>query len=93
MEVFHVAAENANLASRLEDSGTGGSWKKSPVTTSWIPPKGRPLFLILRAISSSLSKRSPSTIDTSSIIRTFVRNQRLRAFWFRLICCIVSIIP
>ncbi|PYH50503.1 uncharacterized protein BO96DRAFT_352366 [Aspergillus niger CBS 101883] len=80
MEVFQVAAANANLASRLLPSGTGGSWKKSPVTTSCIPPKGRPLFLMRRAISSSLSKRSPSTMDTSSTIRTLVRIQRLRAF-------------
>ncbi|KAF1945867.1 hypothetical protein EJ02DRAFT_301096, partial [Clathrospora elynae] len=52
---------------------TGGNWKKSPVITSWIPPKGLPLLRIVRAICSSLSNRSPSTMDTSSMINTFVR--------------------
>ncbi|KAF2029201.1 hypothetical protein EK21DRAFT_15223, partial [Setomelanomma holmii] len=52
---------------------TGGNWKKSPVMTSWMPPNGLPLLRIVRAICSSLSNRSPSTIDTSSMIRTLVR--------------------
>ncbi|KAF1359774.1 hypothetical protein EJ07DRAFT_22793, partial [Lizonia empirigonia] len=39
----------------------------------------------VRAICSSLSKRSPSTIDTSSMIRTLVRNHRCLALAFRLI--------
>ncbi|KAF2197021.1 hypothetical protein GQ43DRAFT_358892, partial [Delitschia confertaspora ATCC 74209] len=64
-------ASKANLATRPE-SGTGGSWKKSPVMTSWIPPKGRPLLRMVLPICSNLSKRSPSIIDTSSIIKTFV---------------------
>ncbi|PSS13198.1 hypothetical protein M430DRAFT_70571, partial [Amorphotheca resinae ATCC 22711] len=51
---------------------TGGNWKKSPVITSWIPPNGRPLFRIALAIPSSLSKRSPSTMEISSIINTLV---------------------
>lgn len=44
---------------------TGGSWKKSPVMTSCMPPKGLskalPSFLPMK---SSLSNRSPSTIET-----------------------------
>ncbi|KAI5816366.1 hypothetical protein BZA77DRAFT_219609, partial [Pyronema omphalodes] len=65
-------ASNANLAA-FPPSGTGGSWKKSPVITSWIPPKGRPLLRICRATDSSLSKRSPSTMEISSKIKTLVR--------------------
>ncbi|KAF2005584.1 hypothetical protein P154DRAFT_384212, partial [Amniculicola lignicola CBS 123094] len=52
---------------------TGGNWKKSPVMISWMPPNGRPLFRIVRAICSNLSNRSPSTMETSSITSTLVR--------------------
>ncbi|PVH96041.1 hypothetical protein DM02DRAFT_469891, partial [Periconia macrospinosa] len=65
-------ASNANFATR-PCSGTGGSWKKSPVMMSCIPPKGLPLFRIVRAICSNLSNSSPSTMDTSSTINTLVR--------------------
>ncbi|KAK4115241.1 hypothetical protein N656DRAFT_681387, partial [Canariomyces notabilis] len=68
-----VAASNANLDSLcLPPSGTGGSWKKSPVITSWIPPHGRPSFRRILPICESLSKRSPSSIETSSIMRVLV---------------------
>ncbi|PSS00918.1 hypothetical protein BD289DRAFT_338192, partial [Coniella lustricola] len=66
-------ASNANLASRLSRSGTGGNWKKSPVMTSWIPPQGRPLFRIVRPICDNLSNRSPSTMEISSMTNTLVR--------------------
>ena len=59
----HDFASNANVGCPL--LVTGGSWKKSPVMMSWIPPKG--LFSFLRkrrAMCASLSKRSPSSMDT-----------------------------
>src|SRR3569833_501720 len=84
IDVAQVAASNANFTSLvLSPSGTGGSWKKSPVMTSWMPPQGRPLLRRIRPIWESLSKSSPSTIDTSSMIRVFVRSQRFLAFGFR----------
>ncbi|ROT42826.1 hypothetical protein SODALDRAFT_265009, partial [Sodiomyces alkalinus F11] len=67
-------ASNANLASLFPSdvSGTGGNWKKSPVMTSCIPPHGLPLFLMVLPICDSLSNRSPSTMETSSMIKTLV---------------------
>ena len=37
--------------------------------TTWIPPKGLSFFRTFRAISSSLSNNSPSTIETVLMIR------------------------
>ncbi|KAK4154208.1 hypothetical protein C8A00DRAFT_14644, partial [Chaetomidium leptoderma] len=71
--MLQVAASNANLDSLcFPASGTGGSWKKSPVITSWMPPQGRPLFRMILPIWDSLSNNSPSTIDTSSMTRILV---------------------
>ncbi|EIW58224.1 uncharacterized protein TRAVEDRAFT_95470, partial [Trametes versicolor FP-101664 SS1] len=42
---------------------TGGSWKKSPVTTTWEPCR----FRMSCPIRASLSKRSPSTMDTFAL--------------------------
>ncbi|KAI0191370.1 hypothetical protein EV127DRAFT_338216, partial [Xylaria flabelliformis] len=78
-----VAASNANLASFFPPSGTGGSWKKSPVITSWMPPKARPFFRMSRAICESLSNRSPSTMETSSIMSVLVRSHLFFALAFR----------
>ncbi|EGN96753.1 hypothetical protein SERLA73DRAFT_140501, partial [Serpula lacrymans var. lacrymans S7.3] len=52
---------------------TGGSWKKSPVTITCVPPKGSTDFFIMHPIFASLSKRSPSTMETSSMMSTLVR--------------------
>ncbi|KAI0343278.1 hypothetical protein BDW22DRAFT_1295705, partial [Trametopsis cervina] len=41
---------------------TGGSWKKSPVTMTYIV--GSTFLLNILPMRASLSKRSPSTIDT-----------------------------
>ncbi|KAK4140510.1 uncharacterized protein C8A04DRAFT_14868, partial [Dichotomopilus funicola] len=57
--------------------------KKSPVMTSWIPPHGCPLFRITRPICDSLSKSSPSTMEISSIMSTFVLSHLFLAFGFR----------
>ncbi|KAI0330903.1 hypothetical protein GY45DRAFT_1249975, partial [Cubamyces sp. BRFM 1775] len=46
---------------------TGGSWKKSPVTTTWpkgTSPNGSGRLRIIEPMRASLSNRSPSTIDT-----------------------------
>jgi hypothetical protein len=48
-----------------------------------MPPHGRPSLRIVRAICDSLSKSSPSTIETSSIMSTLVLNQRFLALVFR----------
>ena len=48
---------------------TGGSWQKSPQSTSCIPPKGIRFLLTDLATASSLSKNSASIIEISSITR------------------------
>ncbi len=48
------------------------------------PPQGRPLLRMIRPICDSLSNRSPSTMDISSMMSVFVRSQRSLAFGFRL---------
>ncbi|KAJ7022118.1 hypothetical protein C8F04DRAFT_971901, partial [Mycena alexandri] len=61
---------NANLTfSPLP--ATGGSWKKSPVTMSWMPPKGLTSLRRMLPMRESLSNRSPSNIDTvPTLIKT-----------------------
>lgn len=53
----------------LEDGGAmGGSWKKSPVRTSWIPPNGLLLSGPARRMPASAARRSnmcPSSMDTA----------------------------
>ncbi|KAF8311478.1 hypothetical protein DL93DRAFT_2061014, partial [Clavulina sp. PMI_390] len=60
-------ASKANLQTLLPFA-TGGSWKKSPQTTSYkrydFPPKGFVVFRSRHAIRANLSKSSPSTIET-----------------------------
>lgn len=55
---FHDRASNAKFMMPL--LGTGGSWKKSPTRTSWIPPNGRSFWRVRRPTYSSLSKKRPS---------------------------------
>ncbi|KAI0819160.1 hypothetical protein BC628DRAFT_1301645, partial [Trametes gibbosa] len=64
---------NANLTLPLPFI-TGGSWKKSPVTTTWekcvrtwMAPNGSGLFRISDPMRASLSKRSPSTMETMAL--------------------------
>lgn len=45
-------------------SGTGGSWKKSPHRTNWMPPNG---FLLLRISLASLSRRWNKTLGGVSV--------------------------
>ncbi|KAJ6534618.1 hypothetical protein DFH09DRAFT_932133 [Mycena vulgaris] len=59
----HKVASKANLT-EAEPFVTGGSWKKSPAPQTWIPPNGFVFFFIRLPICASLSKRSPSSIDT-----------------------------
>ncbi|KAJ3878320.1 hypothetical protein F5051DRAFT_328177, partial [Lentinula edodes] len=74
------AASKANFTE--PDLVTGGSWKKSPVTTicerklvrTCMPPKGRGLFLMIEPTSASLSNRSPSTMETVGMI-CYLRNE------------------
>ncbi|KAF9047151.1 hypothetical protein BDZ89DRAFT_941735, partial [Hymenopellis radicata] len=56
-------ASKANLT--LPDLVTGGSWKKSPVTMTCRTGSAR--FLILLPTIDSLSKKSPSTIETMAL--------------------------
>jgi len=46
------------------------SWKKSPESTSWMPPKGAVLPRSWRADCSSCSRNSADTMLTSSMIST-----------------------
>ncbi|KAF8577491.1 hypothetical protein K439DRAFT_1364659 [Ramaria rubella] len=48
---------------------TGGSWKKSPVMTSWIPPKGAFEQWTTCATWANLSKNSPWSMETVRHIR------------------------
>ncbi|KIK23020.1 hypothetical protein PISMIDRAFT_35031, partial [Pisolithus microcarpus 441] len=64
-------ASKANLTVALLPFETGGSWKKSPVTTiccsknrTWIPPNGSGDFRIILPNLASLSNKSPSSIET-----------------------------
>ncbi|KAI6041260.1 hypothetical protein EDC04DRAFT_2566006, partial [Pisolithus marmoratus] len=73
-------ASKANLTVALLPFETGGSWKKSPVTTTcrnvsgWacniekhracIPPKGSEDFRIIPPNLASLSNKSPSSMET-----------------------------
>ncbi|RKP15254.1 hypothetical protein BJ684DRAFT_1348, partial [Piptocephalis cylindrospora] len=67
------AASKANFIFPASEAfSTGGSWKKSPVRTSWMPPNGEEGSRSLRATCSSLSSRTESNMDTSSITRTRV---------------------
>ncbi len=61
---------------------TGGSWKKSPTQMSWIPPKGRIVLRIIRAIDSSFSNNSGLIMEISSIMSICVFNQFWRDRWF-----------
>ncbi|ORY75141.1 hypothetical protein BCR37DRAFT_335673, partial [Protomyces lactucae-debilis] len=60
---------NENLASRLPPM-TGGSWKKSPVQTSWMPPQGFSFLRSTRARDSSLSNKPASIMEISSMMST-----------------------
>ncbi|KIJ20942.1 hypothetical protein PAXINDRAFT_42012, partial [Paxillus involutus ATCC 200175] len=70
---FHISASNANLTLAIPFV-TGGSWKKSPSTKpgekerdrTWIPPKGSMDFRSMLPNLTSLSNRSPSTIETKT---------------------------
>ncbi|KAJ7108867.1 hypothetical protein C8R43DRAFT_859799, partial [Mycena crocata] len=66
MVSFQNWASNANVTDE-PPLVTGGSWKKSPRENkqTWMPPKGRVDFLIRLPMRESLSKRSPSSIDTA----------------------------
>ncbi|KAJ7181046.1 hypothetical protein C8R46DRAFT_885627, partial [Mycena filopes] len=57
---------NANLTLFEPRSGTGGSWKKSPVTMSWMPPNGFRSLRKMLPMRESLSNRSPSSMDTAA---------------------------
>ncbi|KAH3666319.1 hypothetical protein OGAPHI_004508 [Ogataea philodendri] len=76
MHSFQPCASKQNLAAPVLLKETGGSWKKSPVNTNWIPPNGLLLPRICFAISFSLSKKIESIIDSSSMIKTRVPFQR-----------------
>ncbi|KAJ7639148.1 hypothetical protein FB45DRAFT_740024 [Roridomyces roridus] len=69
MHFFHSAHSKANTG--VEFLTTGGSWKKSPVMTSWIPPKGSLFFLKCSAILQMRVNSGPSTMETSSMMRTW----------------------
>ena len=61
-------------------SETGGSWKKSPHSTSCSPPKARAISpRALRPMRSRASRMPLSSIDTSSITRQRARLQRSTA--------------
>ncbi|KIJ65640.1 hypothetical protein HYDPIDRAFT_88507, partial [Hydnomerulius pinastri MD-312] len=60
---FHVWASKANLT-LVVPFVTGGSWKKSPVTTTWIAAYSSMDFRSMPPILASLSNKSPSTIET-----------------------------
>ena len=95
MDSFHPRALNAygtgrcSFATRGRSllSTIGGSWKKSPHKTSWMPPHGRLraddliVALIVRAVWSSCWKSCASSIETSSMIRTLQRVQRSLLFF------------
>ncbi|KAI8996523.1 hypothetical protein BD414DRAFT_455332 [Trametes punicea] len=61
----HISASNANFTA-VVPLATGGSWKKSPVTTNWTENRR---FRMIWPICASLSKSSPSTIDTGRVRR------------------------
>jgi hypothetical protein len=63
----HVAASKQNFGD-CPPLVTGGSWKKSPVTMTWIPPKGLLGFLrSIWPILHSLSNKSASTMETDRV--------------------------
>mmetsp|Transcript_45478 Transcript_45478/g.116364 ORF Transcript_45478/g.116364 Transcript_45478/m.116364 type:complete len:214 (+) Transcript_45478:996-1637(+) len=70
MHAFHASDSKQNLRAFC----TGGSWWKSPTSTSWMLPKGRLTPRTALAIFSSRSNVAPSTIDISSIISTLHAN-------------------
>src|SRR3989338_3378231 len=55
---------------------TGGSWKKSPNKIIWTTTNGSELCLISRQTASIIERVSGGSMDTSSMIRTFVRRTR-----------------
>mmetsp|Transcript_74023 Transcript_74023/g.208967 ORF Transcript_74023/g.208967 Transcript_74023/m.208967 type:complete len:316 (+) Transcript_74023:434-1381(+) len=78
------AQHGAWKAKRIEpDSRSevmGGSCRKSPQSTTWIPPKGTPSFLVtLDSPSDALSRNSPDIIEISSMTRAFTLRRRLSA--------------
>mmetsp|Transcript_48497 Transcript_48497/g.110121 ORF Transcript_48497/g.110121 Transcript_48497/m.110121 type:complete len:292 (+) Transcript_48497:962-1837(+) len=61
-------------------SPTGGSWKKSPQSTTWRPPKDRAGWArTWRPQASSTPKSSESSMDTSSIMSTLAARHRAHA--------------
>ena len=66
IHLFHDEASKANL-NGVPAFATGGSWKKSPHIISWRPPNGLSLPRIRLPITSNRSKRSPSSMEISSI--------------------------
>ena len=67
MQFLHVKASNAKVMSS-PFLVTGGSWKKSPQMTNWMPPKAASFPLILRARYSRVSNNLPSIIETRNTL-------------------------
>mmetsp|Transcript_7604 Transcript_7604/g.16450 ORF Transcript_7604/g.16450 Transcript_7604/m.16450 type:complete len:219 (+) Transcript_7604:1271-1927(+) len=81
----HLITSLQHFASNANPSllnSTGGSWKKSPHTTSCTPPKGRLSLRALDAMKLSLSKNEAAIIDISSMIKMSTSLQRALVYSF-----------
>mmetsp|Transcript_56227 Transcript_56227/g.119557 ORF Transcript_56227/g.119557 Transcript_56227/m.119557 type:complete len:334 (+) Transcript_56227:1219-2220(+) len=81
----HLITSLQHFASKANPSllsSTGGSWKKSPHTTSCTPPNERLSLRALDAMKLSLSRNEPAIMDISSITKMSTSLQRPLVYSF-----------